>query len=308
VVHEATLTLGLPHTNRWGLAEDALMKYAGHLHWSWIASTIGTPLSHLRTIDGGEVYATFFFVEEVFPSGAPIEGFQLDDALRFRIEQRAFKGIAIEGQIIFDRIERLPELTLDASPIAPSAGRGRHPYLRFGNIFITPEGGNRQLRVAAPANGDFSRFPALPNDDNPYQLTRAAQASGHLGLLDEPWQPAAPGHDGFDVMYAIDPERDTNGAGLVYFANYFAFMDAADRTAAAACAVPAVRDCDGRLVQSRHTAFYGNVDVTGRLRTRVGFFLDPEQPSLVGVRYSMHREEDGVMICLSEAIKRCVHA
>jgi probable biosynthetic protein (TIGR04098 family) len=306
VVHEATLTLGLPHTNRWGLAEDALMKYAGHLHWSSVAATIGTPLSRLRTIDGGEVYATFYFVEEVFPSGAPIESLQLDDALRFRIEQRAFKSIALEGQIIFDRVERLPELTCDASPIAPSAGRGRHPYVRFGNIFITPEAGNCQLRVAAPANGDFSRFPALPNDDNPYQLTRSAQASGNLGLLDEPWKSADPGREGFDVMYAIDPDRDTNGAGLVYFANFFAFMDAAERTAAAN-AVPAVRDCDGRLVQSRRTAFYGNVDVTGRLRTRVWFFLDPKQPSLIGARYAMHREEDGVMICLSEAIKRILH-
>lgn len=306
MVHEETLTLGLPHTNRWGLAEDALMKYAGHLHWSTMAATIGTPLSRLRTISGGEVYATFYFVEDVFPSGAPIDSFQLDDTLRFRLEQRAFKGIAIEGQIIFDRVERLPESAPDNAAMAPSAGRGRHPYVRFGNIFITPQSGNRDLRVAAPANGDFSRFPVLPNDDNPYQLTRAAGASGHLGVLGEEWRPSDEGGDGFEAMYAIDPERDTNGAGLVYFANYFAFLEAAERAVAPRCASPAVRESDGRLVQCRRTAFYGNVDVTGRLRTRVSFFHAPDRPSLVGVRYAMHRDDDGVMICLSEAIKRCV--
>jgi probable biosynthetic protein (TIGR04098 family) len=300
------LTLGLPHTNRWGLSEPGLMQHAGHLHWSSIAATIGTPLSRLRTIAGGEVYATFYFIEEVFPDGTPIDSFQLDDTLRFRIAQRGFKGIAIEAQILFDRIERLPDLAHDPTPVAPSAGRGIHPYVRFGNIFITPELGNRQLRVAAPANGDFSRFPVLPNDENPYQLTRAAHGSGQLGLLDHGWE-ACGSPDGVEVPYAIDPERDTNGAGLVYFASYFSFMDAAERTAAAACAAPEIRDAGGRLVQSRRTAYYGNVDVTGRVRTRVSFFRRADRPGLAGVRFAIHRADDGVLICLSEAIKRCRH-
>ena len=81
----------MQHTNRWGLAEDALMKHAGQLLWSAIAETIGQPLSHLRTLDGGEVYATFYFVEDSFPDAAPIEGFQLDDTVRFRLTVRAFK-------------------------------------------------------------------------------------------------------------------------------------------------------------------------------------------------------------------------
>jgi probable biosynthetic protein (TIGR04098 family) len=307
-VHEATLTLGLPHTNRWGLSEPSLMKYAGHLHWSAVASTIGTPLSRLRTAQGEEVYATFYFVEEIFPDGSPIDSFQLDDTLRFRLEQRAFKSIAIEGQLIFDRVERLSEAAIDSPPLAPSAGRGRHPYLRFGNILITAERGNRALRVAAPVNGDFRRFPVLPNDDNPYQLTRAAEASRRLGVLDDAWQPLDDVDGGFDVTYAIDPERDTNGAGLVYFAEYFAFMEAAERAAAAACAAPVLRNADGRLVQTRRTAFYGNVDVMGRVRTRVSFFQTADRPSNVGVRYVMVRDDDGAMICLSEAIKRCVRA
>lgn len=307
-MHEATLTLGLPHTNRWGLSEPALMQHAGHLHWSSIAATIGAPLSRLRTSAGGEVYATFYFIEEVFPDHTPIDNFQLDDTLRFRIAQRGFKGIAIEAQILFDRIARLPELAQDPAPVAPAAGRGIHPYVRFGNIFITPELGNRQLRVAAPANGDFSRFPVLPNDENPYQLTRTAQASGQLGLLDDRWEPCGGSPNGVDVPYAIDPDRDTNGAGLVYFASYFSFMDAAERTAAAACAAPDIRDADRRLVQSRRTAYYGNVEVTGRLRTRVSFFRRADQPSLAGVRFAIYRADDDVLICLSEAIKRCRRA
>jgi len=53
------LTLGLPHTNHRFFAEPFLLKYAGHFQWQSIAAAAGLPLSALRTIDGGEVYATF---------------------------------------------------------------------------------------------------------------------------------------------------------------------------------------------------------------------------------------------------------
>lgn len=289
MAREATLTLGLPHTNRWGLAEHLLMQHTGHLQWSSIAEVIGTPLSRLRTADGREVYATFYFVELSFPDESPIDSFRLDDTLRFQIEQRAFKGMAVEGRIVFDRDDRL-------------AAQVPHPSVRFGNIFITPYDGNRQLRVAAPANTDFSRLPVLPNDENPYQLTRDAAASGRLGVIDERWRPL---DSGVDASYAIDPDRDTNGAGLVYFANYFAFMNAAERTAAAASTASAIREADARLVRTRRTAFYGNVDVDGALRTTVSFFQDPAAPTLVAARYAIRRADDGALICLSEAIKRC---
>jgi probable biosynthetic protein (TIGR04098 family) len=298
-VHESTLMLGLPHTNRWGLAEDALMKHAGHLQWSAIAETIGTPLSHLRTLDGGEVYATFYFVEDAFPDVAPIESFQLDDTLRFRLALRAFKNLAVEGRIEFDRAERLP-----ASTAMPPSGS--HPRIRFGNIFITPRGGNSLLKVAAPANGDFSSFAALPNEENPYQITRGASTTHRLGILADDWI-AADGA-GIDAFYAIDPERDTNGAGLVYFANYFAFLESAERSAATQSALPAVRSARARHLRIRRTAFYGNIDLADRLKTTVTFFQSPADSTIAGVRYAMRRESDDVLICLSEAIKRCVSA
>jgi probable biosynthetic protein (TIGR04098 family) len=298
-VRESTLTLGLPHTNRWGLAEDALMKHAGHLQWSAIAETIGTPLSRLRTLDGGEVYATFYFVEDTFPDAAPIESFQLDDTVRFRLALRAFKNLAVEGRIEFDRAEHLPAG-------AATSASGSHPSIRFGNIFITPRGGNSLLKVAAPANGDFSAFVPLPNEENPYQITRGASTTHRLGIVPDEWI-AADG-DGIEAFYAIDPDRDTNGAGLVYFANYFAFLEGAERSAAARSTLPAVRDAHARHLRVRRTAFYGNIDLDDRLKTTVSFFPSPADPAVAGVRYAMRRESDDVLICLSEAIKRCAGA
>lgn len=300
---EYTLTLGLPHTNYAGLSDHMLMMFAGYLQWASIARTIGTPLSQLRTLGGGEVYATYYFIDTRFPEGRPISTFKLDDRLRFQVALRAFKNIAVEGQIVFDHEDRLAPAADPAAGGLPAEAGGRHPFIRFGNIFITPEAGNSQLRVAPPANADFSSLAPLPNDENPYHLTRQAEQSGELGVLEGDWRCVDDRPD-FDVPYAIDPDRDTNGAGLVYFANYIAFMDAADRRAMASNAGGRFSDADiqGRALSWRRVAYYGNVAVTDTVRIGVSLFVGPDAGA-VGIRYTIRRQEDDRVICRSEAIK-----
>ena len=220
------LVLGLPHTNHTGLAEHLLLMQAGDFQWASIARAIGRPLSQLRTRGGEEVYATFYFVEERFPDAAPIDGFRLDHHLAFGVFLRAFKNIAVEAQVLFDHEARIAATLAGAGDQPAPDAIARHPYIRLANIFVTPEAGNSRLRVAPPANADFSGLAALPNDENPFHLTKAAETTGRLGVLDAGWAPADR-RAGFSHRYAIDPDRDTNGAGLVYFANYVAFMDAA---------------------------------------------------------------------------------
>jgi len=298
------LVLGLPHTNHNGLAEHLLMMHAGHLQWTSIARAIGMPLSDLRTVTGDEVYATFYFIEARFPDAAPIDSFGLDDQLRFCVFLRAYKGIAVEGRLLFDRADRLSP-PIGAAASGPSdCDTLRHPYIRFANIFITPEAGNSRLRVAPPANADFSGLPVLPNDENPYHLTRAAEEGGRLGLLDAAWR-CVDRRPGFQTVHAIDIDRDTNGAGLVYFANYFAFMDAAERAAMAENSSRSfgVGQIAGRAVHHRRVAYYGNVSVTDRVSTQVSLFTRPGDDRSLGVRYVTRRDEDGRLICLSEAVK-----
>lgn len=271
------LTLGLPHTNHRFFAEPLMLKYAGHFQWQSIAAAAGLPLSALRTADGGEVYASFYYIDIVIPDAAPLESFRLDDTVRFSIDLRAFKNIAFEGRLRFDRPERLSE---------------ESPSIRFANIFITPEKGNSRLRVAPPAQADFRDLPPLPNEENPYQLTRAASESGSLGLLDDGWETLTKA----EHRYAIDVDRDTNGAGLVYFANYVAFMDTAERLAA--------RDvAKERSLRHRRIAYYGNADVDDTLVIAVTVLRNSARANALGLKYSIRREEDGETICLSEAIK-----
>ena len=271
------LTLGLPHTNHRFFAEQLMLKFAGHFQWQSIAAAAGLPLSSLRTADGGEVYASFYYIDTVIPASAPLESFRLDDTVRFAIDLRAFKNIAFEGRVRFDRPERLNDAT--------------SPSIRFANIFITPEQGNSRLRVAPPAQADFHDLPPLPNEENPYHITRAASESGALGLFDEGWLQERTS----TVTYAIDVDRDTNGAGLVYFANYVAFMDTAERRA-----VPEGRE---RSLRHRRIAYYGNAAVDDTLAIDVAVFRSGAHPDMLGFRYTIRRQEDGAMICLSEAVK-----
>jgi probable biosynthetic protein (TIGR04098 family) len=292
VVYRYDLTLGLPHTNRRGLWEPLLLMYAGHYQWQSIASAIGRPLSSLRTVAGGEVYAAFYYIEERFPERAPIESFGLDTTIRFSIALRSFKNIAVEGLVSFDRAETLgddPAQALDAEPLA-------HPLIRFGNIFITPIHGNSALLVAPPANADFSQIPPLPNDENPYHLTRDAKNTGSLGLIGDAWRPSG---EAFEFRYDIDADRDTNGAGLVYFANYITFMEGAARAALAA-QPSLLRE---RSLSHRRTAYYGNAEPGDTIRVRVSTLEDPGRGDRLGHRYAIERQQDGRLICLSEAIK-----
>src|SRR5260221_1388544 len=196
--------------------------HAGHYQWQSIASAIGRPLSELRTVSGGEVYAAFYYIEERIPERAPIESFGLDDTVRFSIALRYFKNVVVEGLVSFDRADVRGDA---ASFQVPDSGDLVHRFIRFGNIFVTPVQGNSELRVPPPANADFSAIPTLPNDDNPYHLTREAKENGSLGVIEDAWPRIG---DGFDFRYEMDVDRDTNGARLVYFVSYVTFMERAE--------------------------------------------------------------------------------
>jgi probable biosynthetic protein (TIGR04098 family) len=296
------LVLGLPHTNYQGLAEHLLMQQAGHCQWNSIARAIGMPLSSLRTSGGHEVYATFYFIEEVLPEHSPLTSFRLDDRVSFAVFLRAFKGIAIEGKILFDHHDKLRDW-LATEPAAPSDDDiNRHPYIRFANIFITPEAGNSKLKVAAPVGAGFSSMKPLPIDENPYPLCKTARETGSLGLLDN-WDSLDLAKD-YEVVYAIDRERDTNGAGLVYFANYISYMNTAEREALQANSQRqfSADEIGGRTLRRRRVAYYGNVSTTDRIRTRVRLFQTQDRRS-IGSQLEIRRGEDDQLICFSEAIK-----
>jgi probable biosynthetic protein (TIGR04098 family) len=287
VNYTSELTLGMPHTNRRGFSEPHLLKQAGHCHWQAIAAALGQPLSDLRTVAGAEIYAAFYYIETTVADAMPLESYQVGDAVRFTIGLRAFKNLSLEGRV---RVSRADSAIGDADP-----------EIRFANIFITPVTGNSDLKVAAPAAVDWSAIPPLPNAENPFHLTRAAKEEGTLGLIDDTWrevgEPAA-------YRYEIDRDRDTNGAGLVYFANYVSFADAAERVLNRSRRLPP----NESSVRHRRIAYYGNAEIDDRLSIRTMTFVNRAWPRRVGYRHVVSRDSDGALICLTEVIKAAEHA
>jgi acyl-CoA thioesterase FadM len=58
-----------------------------------------------------------------------------------------------------------------------------------------------------------------------------------------------------------------------------------------------------RVIQQRRIAYFGNASTSDRIHTRVRVFRRETETAKIAFRYEMRREEDGELICLSEAIK-----
>lgn len=289
------LTVGLPQTNYRGLAEPRLLMEACHLYWQALGEAIRRPIAALRNTSGDPVYATIVFIDEQFPPDRPLSMFALDDRLRFLVGLRAIKDLAVEARIVFDREDCLPEgdPAWDAQPPA-------HPRIRFGSILATPGAGN-QLKLAQPANADCRSLPPLPPEESPLQITRAASVSGRLDIIAPGWTEAG---RSIESTYAIDPDRDTNAAGLVYFATYVAVIESAERSAVTALGCPAHQ----RQLLRRRMAYFGNAGLSEHVAIAVSSFRAGDQPDRIGLRCRVTRLSDGKLICLSEALLMCAGA
>jgi probable biosynthetic protein (TIGR04098 family) len=301
-VFEYPLTIAIPHTNLNQLAESVFLMHAGHFQWFSLSKVSGVPTSRLRSITDSDVYATYFYVEEDFPPPNFMNTFRLEDECVFLNVLRQMKNISIDGRMLFHRRAELPPDVRESFGADPDSWRGRLPVLRMANIMITPTGGNEYLKIAAPVNASFDSLPTLPLEENAYPIVRSAEQDGHLRTITERFQ-ANDRREDFDFLYTINPDRDTNGVGLVYFANYVAFMDMAERRAMRDNAVAGftAEQIDFRTLRRREIAYYANARIDDTVRVRIRMFRSGDRE--VAFSYRLTRESDGRLIALSEAIK-----
>ncbi len=101
------------------------------------------------------------------------------------------------------------------------------PAVRLSNIFVRQFGGAEWLKKGRPAHPRFAEIPALSEPPDSYVLTKQAEQEGRFGLAGAGWIPMTDGPVQRD--YRLIPDRDLNGAGFVYFANYPMFLDICER-------------------------------------------------------------------------------
>ena len=268
----------MPHLGPHALGESAMLQHLGHLRWQAFQRLVRIPTHRVADAEGRRLYATFYHVDIDFPRSAPPHAFRENDRVVW------VGGLAAWGRNILDghfALHRARDSCAEAWGAPDEASRARFvaagiPVVRLSNIFVTQEQGPGRLRIGQPANVDFSRIAAAAAAPDGQERNRQARATGRFF---DPPPGAAPSPPLVrTVEHAIDPDRDVNAAGLVYFANFPAFFHVAERRALSAGTWETGL---GGLVARRGTlrrciGLFGNVRADDRLLLRAECALLPE--------------------------------
>ena len=283
--YETHWHLGMPHTVARAIGEVALLAHAQDLHWKEMGRLTGCPATRMRDGEGREVYASIFYVDLEAPAERGLAAFGPDDDL-----------------VVDGTLGRYGPSILDGTHRLTLPGSAASIALRMSFVLVGLNRGPEDLRVTTPANASMTGIPSLDREPDSYRIVRAAGASKTLA---EPASGAVP-LLGTPVSrsYPIDPDRDINGVGLLYFANYVAFLVAAERDALAdggsASALPA-----RRVTVRRRIAYYGNALSTDRLTVVTeADALDGPPATRIHVRQRIHRASDDRLIALASAERR----
>lgn len=297
----STLVLGMPHTRAHALSEVALLAHAAHLRWTDFGVVTGVAPSRQRDHAGNPVYASFFYVElSNFPPTG-LAAFGPDDEIDIVSTLGRFGSTMLDGEHRLYERGTLPE---DLPAILPAA-----PTIRLSNVLVALGGGADDLSVATPANADVDAVPSLSAEPDSYQIIRRARAAGRF--FDNPPQ-SEPLWTGLrSIEYTVDPDRDRNGVGLLYFCNYVAFMDLAERQALESCGRFSLEAIDARTTVRRQIGYYGNARSRDTLVIETEAFVATDTGAVGGadagqriiVHHRARRRSDDRLIAVASAEK-----
>lgn len=187
------------------------------------------------------------------------------------------------------------------------------PCIRSSNIFVKMLQGASWLKKSRPAQAGMDYVPKVAEVPETYAFIKTAGAEGRFRTPPETYSRLSP--ERLRVDYPIEPDRDLNGVGLLYYANYSMILDIAERRILPErLLIPLSHDLlDLRTVVSRESAYLSNA----RQSDSIEVFLDVwmENPFLTGhpapdmspirlfMNYEMFRRSDGRKMVVSSAEK-----
>lgn len=176
----------MPQMAMGGLSESWLFKELGDMHWSMITEGLGAPSSDLLDGSGNRLYATF---TRIAISTQPLASYRENSSLLLRTSSFARFGAGM----FFSEID-----------IAPGTGRAR-----LMSSFASREesGVNASLQKGQPSIPSDCTIPQL--ESYPVFAEEYRARRRHV-----------PAETIFEDEYAIVPQHDINGVGLLYFAAY----------------------------------------------------------------------------------------
>jgi probable biosynthetic protein (TIGR04098 family) len=276
------LELGMPHLGRNGLNESAFLKTIGHDRWQLLERVGGVRTHEIRDDFDNRLYATFCFVEMTLSLERPLSAYGENHRLRFARDLSHYARVYLDGRyrLLSDKLFEL----------------------RCTNVFIYQLAGPQQLKMAQPENCDFSQIPELSCQPDSLDLCRSSKATGAFEGPD-----ANNGRLGSaEVRYRLDPDRDSNGANLIYFANFVCFLDHAERALLSRHDAPA-DVMDARSTYWRRLGYFGNALATDELDITIrGGFEVRDNFVILAFDYRVNRVSDKKLILISSARKSLV--
>jgi probable biosynthetic protein (TIGR04098 family) len=188
------------------------------------------------------------------------------------------------------------------------------PVAHTSNAFVKQFRGASWLKKGVPADAGMDRIPRRPGAEQVYQ--RVIVVSGGDRSFARPPPTYSPITDGkVQVRYVPDRDRDVNGLGLLYFANYPAVLDYAERQTLPHQLPIAISDelLDRRTLINRKSAYISNLVPPDAINVSLEAWMEnpflasePEpgtQPVRLFLNYQMFRESDGRKMMVSTAEK-----
>ncbi|WP_149564534.1 LnmK family bifunctional acyltransferase/decarboxylase [Streptomyces cacaoi] len=248
--------------------------------WTWeaVAAACGTNVHAARTADGRPAYLSFYYYRVRAGRTLHPHGLSFGDELR--VDSRVFQ-FGGRSAVTLHRLAPagldLPDGPLDAAEVYERP----HPdclYAENFNRWIarSRSGSNESLAQTAPPDFAHRHLPRLPNAHSPRSPVGRAREAGSFHSAPPPgFAPVGPG---FSCGYELDTVRDLNGAGLVYFAAYFAIFDTALLRSWRALGRADEQFLRRRVVDER-IGFFGNADPGAAFRIEVRRWRGgPERP------------------------------
>jgi probable biosynthetic protein (TIGR04098 family) len=177
------------------------------------------------------------------------------------------------------------------------------PAVRLSNIFVRQFVGAQWLKKGRPAHPDFARIPVSADPPDSYEATKEAERAGAFEVPGSGWIPMTAG--AVQCEYRLVPDRDLNGAGLVYFANYPMFLDICERDVLAGARLPLSHEAlDRRTVIHRRSAYLNNASSRDTLRIEIEPWARTAESGLhLHVNARMFRRSDGRLMMVSTVRK-----
>lgn len=248
--------------------------------WTWeaVSASCQTNVYAARTADGDPIYLSFYYYRVRGGKIVHPHGLGFGDELDLTSQVFQFGSRSI--------------LTLHV--LAPAElGRGDFPvtpeefyenphsdcmYVENFNRWVTrgPYGANSDLAATAPSDFQFAELPRIPNRFSPRTVIGRAREAGTFCADLPPGFVADPVHR---YEYSLDSVRDVNGAGLMYFASYFAIFDTALLRRWRELGRDDAQFLKRRVVDQK-LGFFGNADLGSVFTISVRRWCDAARPEL----------------------------